>query len=183
MTEQSIGEQLEKERSLGRAYHWTSENKIDQIRQGGDYVVFDENGKQGVNEPGLLPLRNLFDLWSFTFCFLGSPYPEEWQKHPDIFRALLKRFGDNPQLISFEVREEDDPRVLELGHSIPYFNGLGFDTSSDRNVFWKYTGSMTPLKDYKGGFELPELVVTKHIPLSRLTFLDGSEIVKAVRSV
>lgn len=183
LTEQGKGSPDRKEidQPLCRAYHWTSAYAWKKITRGGNLFV-DRNGKASGQERGIWPRRNIFDYnyasefppaffrekGPYSFAFINSPNPPEWQKYPDIYNEMIfRRIKDDPVLLSFNVYPNDNPSVLELGHLIRGIEDRERNITSDKNHV-AYFDSAVPLKDYRGNFLLPELILPDYIELSRI---------------
>jgi hypothetical protein len=184
------GEEREKT-PLCRAYHWTNIENLSKIARSGEFSIFTKGRphKETV-PPGLFPQLKLvyFDpqtrglmVRPYTFCFMNSPYPSEWQQHPAIFAALVRKMGPNPALVSFDVLSDDKPEVADMGHGIPYFDGNVFGEEFVKGGFNDYVHSIKPLQDYKEGeYTLPELLIPGHIAYNRLTAEPVPDFIKGI---
>ncbi len=154
MEETGKHEISEIENPITKAYHWTSAENAEQIKQ-----------------EGLMPMTMFAGNDYMTYSMLGSPYPKEWKKYHNSFDSLIERYGENPVVVSFDVFKKDNPWVLDdLGLMDSILSKLGKNTRGLPNhVKFK---NMVPLDQYKGNFRLPELVFFNTIPPERLTFID-----------
>ncbi len=164
-------ERKEQEQPLARAYHFTNVDNLFDIEHGSNMLVFEEENRITVNQPGLYP-KTTFGDDDFLFCFLNDPHPVEWRRYPALYQALLGKIGDRKRLhlFSFDVFESDNPFVVDFAPAIPFFNNGSFRQggAADFQSYFRYLETMVPLKDYHGGYQLPELLISRPIAYERL---------------
>jgi len=170
-------ENRETERPLTRAYHFTHKRNLFDIEYGGNIMTFD-NGKKGVNPPGLYPKTDyLGDDRGYTFCFMGSPFPQEWKQDPGMYKFLLNsRGGSQIQLLSFDVFPDDNAYVVDCGVLDRRVDENGHLTPFPFEKVIDYLNSMVPLTEYKGGYRLPELLIPKVVAYNRLTHVSPQKV-------
>lgn len=110
----------------------------------------------------------------YIFCFIDSPYPEEWQKHPQVFETLLRKIGPDLALLSFDVTQADHPQVIDFGPALEVFENGQFtknlSVAATMNLIQRYFMSLVPFQTYQEGYVLPELLIPKNIERIRLNF-------------
>jgi hypothetical protein len=167
-------ERKEGEQPLARAFHFTNADNLSDIQTGNNLLLFDEKDRLTTNRPGLYP-RTTFGDSEYIFCFLNNSYPPQWQAHPDLYKALLSKIGkDNLHLFAFDVYESDNPFVCDFSYALPFFVNGRFGrggAASQFESYFRYLESIIPLKDYRGGYELPELLIPSPISFDRLNSL------------
>lgn len=161
-------------------YHYTSEQRLRGIVDGGDY---------GRN--GLIPLRRVVALGlSERFNLpekaeqgavygLLEPAPSSWLTHEyhqgqglleTVLHDAISGSNDKMYLLKCRVEEGDDIYVADhVFHMRPDYNGRNDlqnpATAEVKNLYWN---SMVKFHDYKGQHDVPEVICFSQIPLERI---------------
>ena len=144
-----------------------------------------EDGRFTVNSPGLYPSTDVLGT-PYTFCMIGSPYPSEWKRYPELFQFLVEENGSPYlDLYAFDVYLSDRAVVGDAGRIAKYLGpkGKGFFSHEAREDFMDYVEGLVPLEHYGGGFDLPELLVPRHIAYKRLTKVNPQKVQNWLESV
>ena len=134
--------------------------------------------KEDFDPPGFEPYPNAYVkqwvealpdwVWKpHTFFFLDSPFPKEWQeKYSWYFEFCMAyvRKGSNESLKVFvlETRVDDEAYVVDRGPMAKRNWKIFPDQMQD------YANSRVLLREYAGGYELPEVIIPQPIAADRL---------------
>jgi len=160
-----------------KIYHYTNLDDWSEIKSGEDY------GK----DPGLIPLRRIGkhgETWknSATFCLL-EPEPEQW-KNNENFTDIWNKFKRNTGrlLLEIEVDENDETIKVVDWANIESALNRGED---QKKAYDKYWDSKVTLKEYlknknKLNFSLPEILITEHVPMEKISVSNEQPRIKEV---
>ncbi len=104
---------------------------------------------------------------SYVFGFLNDPSPREWKNNSEFpgIRLKLLRYvaGDDKKLVLLRF-------PLESGDEAFVVDRAWFERQGQQDM---YPLSRVPVSEYKGGYSLPEVIVSHPVELSRVEAIGG----------